>query len=189
VGKKFCRSLKKSLWYGVCDIGAELNPFRRRVAEGDSRSEIGGGGGEAGEQHSVILKNVGVNLQAAEPPRTDGGLLKADLTTEDTESTEGAAGVRLAGQAGAEFSNPSTSELAGPSENSSRTGFAGDPASERHSVILKNVGINPDGAAGDSGLVTRNQLPAQAPKALLHSPPVTRHSLLRRLRLRTGSMR
>jgi lipopolysaccharide transport system ATP-binding protein len=31
-GKKFCRSLKKSLWYGVCDIGAELNPFRRRVA-------------------------------------------------------------------------------------------------------------------------------------------------------------
>jgi hypothetical protein len=33
VGKKFCRSLKKSLWYGVCDIGAELNPFRRGVAE------------------------------------------------------------------------------------------------------------------------------------------------------------
>jgi hypothetical protein len=33
VGKKFCRSLKKSLRYGVCDIGAELNPFRRRVAE------------------------------------------------------------------------------------------------------------------------------------------------------------
>jgi lipopolysaccharide transport system ATP-binding protein len=33
VSKKFCRSLKKSLWYGVCDIGAELNPFRRRAAE------------------------------------------------------------------------------------------------------------------------------------------------------------
>jgi lipopolysaccharide transport system ATP-binding protein len=32
VSKKFCRSLKKSLWYGVCDIGAELNPFRHRVA-------------------------------------------------------------------------------------------------------------------------------------------------------------
>jgi lipopolysaccharide transport system ATP-binding protein len=32
VSKKFCRSLKKSLWYGVCDIGAELNPFRRGVA-------------------------------------------------------------------------------------------------------------------------------------------------------------
>jgi lipopolysaccharide transport system ATP-binding protein len=33
VSKKFCRSLKKSLWYGLCDIGAELNPFRRQVAE------------------------------------------------------------------------------------------------------------------------------------------------------------
>jgi hypothetical protein len=27
VSKKFCRSLKKSLWYGVQDIAAELNPF------------------------------------------------------------------------------------------------------------------------------------------------------------------
>lgn len=33
VSKKFCRSLKRSLWYGVCDIGAELNPFRRQAAE------------------------------------------------------------------------------------------------------------------------------------------------------------
>jgi lipopolysaccharide transport system ATP-binding protein len=33
VSKKFCRSLKKSLWYGLCDIGGELNPFRRQVAE------------------------------------------------------------------------------------------------------------------------------------------------------------
>ena len=34
------------------------------------------------------------------------------LTTKDTESTEGGAGLRLEGQAGAEFPNPSTSELA-----------------------------------------------------------------------------
>jgi lipopolysaccharide transport system ATP-binding protein len=34
VSKKFCRSLKKSLWYGVCDIAGELLPFgkRQRVA-------------------------------------------------------------------------------------------------------------------------------------------------------------
>jgi hypothetical protein len=32
VGKKFCRSLKKSLWYGVCDIASELNPFGRTAA-------------------------------------------------------------------------------------------------------------------------------------------------------------
>ena len=29
VSKKFCRSLKKSLWYGVRDIGTEINPFSR----------------------------------------------------------------------------------------------------------------------------------------------------------------
>ena len=31
VGKKFCRSLKKSLWYGVCDIAGELLPGRIKV--------------------------------------------------------------------------------------------------------------------------------------------------------------
>ena len=28
VSKKFCRSLRRSLWYGVCDIAAEFNPSR-----------------------------------------------------------------------------------------------------------------------------------------------------------------
>ena len=37
VSKKFCRSLKKSLLYGVCDIAAELNPFRNRRATSDER--------------------------------------------------------------------------------------------------------------------------------------------------------
>ena len=80
VSKKFCRSLKKSLWYGVCDIASELNPFGRveRMPNG--------------------YKN---------------------LTTEDTESTEVEAKVRLEGQAGAEFSNPSASGLARGSENTS----------------------------------------------------------------------
>ena len=32
VSKKFCRSLKKSLWYGVCDIASEINPFGRTAA-------------------------------------------------------------------------------------------------------------------------------------------------------------
>lgn len=31
VSKKFCRNLKKSLWYGVQDVVGELNPFRRNV--------------------------------------------------------------------------------------------------------------------------------------------------------------
>jgi ABC-type multidrug transport system fused ATPase/permease subunit len=54
---------------------------------------------------------------------------KKSLTTEDTESTEGAAGVRLAGQAGAEFPNPSTSELARDSENTSLIRSANSPHS------------------------------------------------------------
>src|SRR5438270_8673486 len=29
VSKKFCRTLRRSLWYGVCDIATELNPFSK----------------------------------------------------------------------------------------------------------------------------------------------------------------
>ena len=83
------------------------------------------------------------------------GSKKRNLTTEDTESTtehrgrcemeqsqigpkgegagatesKGAAGVRLAGQAGAEFPNPSTSELARDSENTSLIRSANAPRS------------------------------------------------------------
>jgi lipopolysaccharide transport system ATP-binding protein len=54
VSKKFCRSLKKSLWYGVCDIGAELNPFAKHGARGmehgGRRSEDRGqGSGDRGQ--------------------------------------------------------------------------------------------------------------------------------------------
>lgn len=31
--KKFCRSLKKSLWYGVCDIAGEILPFGKRESQ------------------------------------------------------------------------------------------------------------------------------------------------------------
>lgn len=51
--------------------------------------------------------------------------------SKDTESTVGTAGLYLAGQAGAEFQNPSTSELARVSENTSLTRCAGDPAGAR----------------------------------------------------------
>jgi lipopolysaccharide transport system ATP-binding protein len=46
VSKKFCRSLKKSLWYGVCDIAGELSPFQRQ-ARGKG-PEAKGEGGQAG---------------------------------------------------------------------------------------------------------------------------------------------
>jgi ABC-type polysaccharide/polyol phosphate transport system ATPase subunit len=96
VSKKFCRSLKKSLWYGVCDIASELNPFGRNTGQ------------------STANKN---------------------LTTEDTESTEGGAGLRLSGQAGAAFSNPTTSGLAGDSQNTSLARAASNPCSSGEKAL------------------------------------------------------
>jgi lipopolysaccharide transport system ATP-binding protein len=39
VSKKFCRSLKKSLWYGLQDMAGELNPFRKHAGEADQRTQ------------------------------------------------------------------------------------------------------------------------------------------------------
>jgi hypothetical protein len=55
--------------------------------------------------------------------------LKKSFTTESTEDTEVEVGQRLAGQAGAAFSNPSASELARDSENTSLTRSASGHAS------------------------------------------------------------
>jgi hypothetical protein len=40
VSKKFCRSLKKSLWYGVCDIAGELLPGRKRQRVASSELRV-----------------------------------------------------------------------------------------------------------------------------------------------------
>ena len=42
VSKKFCRSLKKSLWYGVCDIAGELLPGRKRQRVAGSELRVAG---------------------------------------------------------------------------------------------------------------------------------------------------
>ena len=57
VSKKFCRSLKKSLWYGVCDIAGELFPFgkRQRVAGKELRV--------TGENQSVSAPATSYPLQ------------------------------------------------------------------------------------------------------------------------------
>ena len=66
-------------------------------------------------------------------------------TTEskDTESTEGTAGLRLAGQAGAEFTNPSTSELARDSENTSLIRSANAPRSSEEQSDSKALDSRP----------------------------------------------
>ena len=82
-----------------------------------------------------------------------GGAGDAGVTTNHTKLHEkGGAGPCLGEPSGAAFSNPSASELARDSENTSLTRCAGDPASgsdsaaasatKEHSVILKNVGVN-----------------------------------------------
>jgi lipopolysaccharide transport system ATP-binding protein len=46
VSKKFCRSLKKSLWYGLCDIAGELSPLGRRPRVAGSGLLVAGNGNE-----------------------------------------------------------------------------------------------------------------------------------------------
>ena len=60
VSKKFCKSLKKSLWYGVCDIASELSPFGRGDIAGDGRSEMGDGGGRKAEGEKRRAKTGGL---------------------------------------------------------------------------------------------------------------------------------
>jgi hypothetical protein len=78
--------------------------------------------------------------------RPESSAKKRSLTTEDTESTEGTAGLRLAGQAGAEFPNPSTSELARDSEklpsirSSNDSRASGEQTgSDSESVLIRDI--------------------------------------------------
>ena len=60
VSKKFCRSLKKSLWYGVCDIAGELSPFGRRprIAEVTSHeSRVTGEGFAPGGNNPRVTRH------------------------------------------------------------------------------------------------------------------------------------
>lgn len=62
VSKKFCRSLKKSLWYGLQDMAGELNPFRKIAA--DSRGEAKAGTLRPGEFWAV--RDVSFELRRGE---------------------------------------------------------------------------------------------------------------------------
>jgi hypothetical protein len=59
VSKKFCRSLKKSLWYGVCDIAGELLPFGKRQRVAGSELRVAGEEAEvAGSELLVASGNT-----------------------------------------------------------------------------------------------------------------------------------
>ena len=130
VSKKFCRSLKKSLWYGVCDIASELNPFGRTAAFSNSHK---------------------------------------NLTTEDTESTERAAGVNQRSDSAEFLEGHSQAGLQMDSEKFSSirlanaaSAFGEQNGSDSESVLIRDI----SGKKSSSGLVTRHQSPV-TPEASL----------------------
>ena len=110
------------------------------------------------EDPYLKIGEVNDRTKPAKAASADAGSLSTDGTTNHTNKHErGEAGPCLDKPSGGAFSNRSASELARDSENTSLTRCAGDPASASsgHSVILKNVGVNSDGAAGAKALDSR----------------------------------
>ena len=118
VSKKFCRSLKKSLWYGVCDIASELNPFGRTAA-------------------------------FANPHK--------NLTTEDTESSEGNKGVNqrpdsaefLEGHSQAVLQMDSE-KLASIRSANAPSAFGEQNGSDSESVLIRDISGKKSSSALDS---------------------------------------
>ena len=114
VSKKFCRSLKKSLWYGICDIASELNPFGHTAAVANSYNHlttIERHGGREKEQLEVGPKGEGVG-------RTE---------SKDTEHTEGGAGGNQRADSGEFLESHSQAGLQMASEKPASIRSANDP--------------------------------------------------------------
>jgi len=82
VSKKFCRSLKKSLWYGVCDIAGELLPFGKRQRVAGSELLVASEECRVAEVASSELLVTSENQSAASPTRNSPPVTR--------HSTEGA---------------------------------------------------------------------------------------------------
>jgi lipopolysaccharide transport system ATP-binding protein len=62
VSKKFCRSLKQSLWYGLADMAGELNPFTK----GEGTPVRGTGAGELRPGEFWAVRGVSFELRRGE---------------------------------------------------------------------------------------------------------------------------
>jgi hypothetical protein len=65
VSKKFCRSLKKSLWYGVCDIAGELLPGRKRQRVAGSELRVAGEEAEVAGSELLVTSEEGPGAVAS----------------------------------------------------------------------------------------------------------------------------
>jgi lipopolysaccharide transport system ATP-binding protein len=89
VSKKFCRSLKKSLWYGVQDICADLNPFGKN---GDGRSQLGDkvpeGDGSPSSVSAPVVTNSELLTPISPPLQNSSGLRPDEFWAVDDVSFE-----------------------------------------------------------------------------------------------------
>ena len=83
VSKKFCRSLKKSLWYGVCDIAGELLSFGKRQRVAGSELLVASGNASAGGGDRAAVASAPVTSY---PPLATPA---ADLNSWDDDLREG----------------------------------------------------------------------------------------------------
>ena len=111
VSKKFCRSLKKSLWYGVCDIASELNPFGRTAAFSNSHKNLTTDGSD-GHGYGTAVRN-----QRADSAEFLEGHSQAGLQMD----SEKLASIRSANAASGSLENSSSvliSEISGKKSSS-----------------------------------------------------------------------
>jgi glycosyltransferase involved in cell wall biosynthesis len=133
-------------------LGAGIQIEKLKLGKAETLKNVRGPVGKVGRVVKMILDLRANGRQVAElaeelafSPKAEGGTTKftnfhekgkENLTTDDTDGHGYSAGQRLAGQAGAAFSNLSTSELARDSENTSLNRSAIAPASETNTRDL-----------------------------------------------------
>ena len=131
VSKKFCRSLKKSLWYGVCDIAGELLPGRKRESQRTDSGLLRADGTTKGTKLHE-MGTAGGNQRA-----DSGGFLEGHSQAGLQMDSEKLAAIRSANDSRASGERSSLdSGLSTPPSSVLIRDIRG-----KNSVILTNVGI------------------------------------------------
>ena len=99
VSKKFCRSLKRSLWYGIGDIAGELNPFAGGKGHG-----VEGGGKPLDALQSTGAHGRSGQLAESHPQGSTCGARAATSVHVSSEGEGGTKGLKDEGLNGPEDS-------------------------------------------------------------------------------------